>query len=239
LLPSSEVSNTERRAALVRSLLRRHGVLVRDALKAEGVQGGFSAVYEVLKAMEDAGRVRRGYFVEHLGAAQFVEPGLEEPLRAQRDYRERDEDGPRMLASIDPASPWGAALAWPATSSGRRPMRATGANVLLSGDGQPLAWLGRSEHTLLTFSPPEGADRAALAAQIARGLADSVERGGRRAMLLAQVDGEETQRTWLAPALEAAGFTSTLRGFFKRGRPRTHPRMAEPDAESPEDDELS
>ncbi|WHF21897.1 hypothetical protein QJS66_17220 [Kocuria rhizophila] len=33
-----------------------------------------STVYKVLRALEDAGRARRGYFIEGLGAAQFTQP---------------------------------------------------------------------------------------------------------------------------------------------------------------------
>ena len=71
-------SETERRAALARSLLERHGVLTREAVAAEGIAGGFSAVYDVLKAMEDAGRARRGWFVADLGATQFARPACED-----------------------------------------------------------------------------------------------------------------------------------------------------------------
>ena len=34
---------------------------------AEGIPGGFSALYPVFSAMEDTGTVRRGYFIESLG----------------------------------------------------------------------------------------------------------------------------------------------------------------------------
>lgn len=111
LLPRSTVSETVRRTTLVRTLLTRHGVLVREALKAEGVPGGFSAVYEVLRAMEEAGRVRRGYFVEGLGAAQFADPGSDEVLRSMREPDPSAQ--PRFLAATDPGSPWGTTLAWP------------------------------------------------------------------------------------------------------------------------------
>src|SRR5262249_31120856 len=52
-------SETEQRAALVGALLRRYGVLTREAVQAEAIEGGFAAIYDVLRAMEDAGRVRR------------------------------------------------------------------------------------------------------------------------------------------------------------------------------------
>src|SRR6185436_6070469 len=78
-------TETERRAALTRVLLERHGVLTREAVHAEGIAGGFSAVYDVLRAMEDAGRVRRGYFVAGLGALQFALPGADDRLRSHRE----------------------------------------------------------------------------------------------------------------------------------------------------------
>jgi ATP-dependent Lhr-like helicase len=58
---------TEWATAMAQQLLTRHGVITRETVAAESVAGGFSAVYQVLKAMEDAGRIRRGYFVAGLG----------------------------------------------------------------------------------------------------------------------------------------------------------------------------
>jgi ATP-dependent Lhr-like helicase len=87
-----EPSATERLHALALTLLERHGVLTREAARAEGVPGGFAAVYPVLKALEESGRVRRGYFVAGLGAAQFALPGAVDRLRAFRDQPGRDLD---------------------------------------------------------------------------------------------------------------------------------------------------
>ncbi len=217
LVPTSTPTETERRAALVRALLTRHGVLVREALAIEGIPGGMSAVYDVLRAMEDAGRVRRGYFVEGLGAAQFALPGADEPLRAEREPRK--DARPLLLAATDPASAWGAALPWPKRESGQKPMRADGALVVLAADGRLLAWVGRAERTMLTFLEDETA-RAKDAETIARVLSDAVERGTRRAMLIAQVDGAPAETSVLGPALKAAGFTGTSRGMLKRGARR-------------------
>src|SRR5262249_18312034 len=80
-----EPSPTERLAARVRQLLDRCGLLTREAVQAEGVPGGFTSVYGVLKAMEEAGRVRRGYFVAGRGATQVALPGALERLRSLRD----------------------------------------------------------------------------------------------------------------------------------------------------------
>ena len=76
---------TEAGVALATVLLERHGVLTREAVRGEGVPGGFAGVYPVLKTMEEAGRIRRGYFVVGMGGAQFAVPGAVDRLRSLRD----------------------------------------------------------------------------------------------------------------------------------------------------------
>ncbi|HEY6880844.1 MAG TPA: DEAD/DEAH box helicase, partial [Polyangiales bacterium] len=223
MLQYGDASPTEQRMSLVSSLLARHGVLVREALKAEDITGGFSALYEVLRAMEDTGRLRRGYFVEGLGATQFAHGGAEELLRSEREPAQSPE-GARILASTDPASPWGAALAWPARE-GARPMRADGASVVVV-EGRLLAWLGRKERTLLTFfasGPREAEHEATLTAEA---LSRSLAQRERTAYLIAAVDGEDVAKTVLGKALLAAGFQSTSRGYLKRA-PRRNDDAAE------------
>ena len=63
-------------------LLDRYGVLTRGSVMTEDVPGGFAAVYRVLAAAEEAGKVRRGYFVEGLGASQFASTGAVDRLRS-------------------------------------------------------------------------------------------------------------------------------------------------------------
>ncbi len=119
-----EPSPTEAAHATALQMLERHGVATREGVRAEGVAGGFAAVYPVLRALEEAGRARRGWFVAGLGAAQFAMPGAVDRLRAHRHV---DDDEPArvlLLAATDPAQPYGAALAWPEHSS--RPARAAG-----------------------------------------------------------------------------------------------------------------
>src|SRR5207342_2249815 len=95
-------------------LLERHGVLTREAVLGESVVGGFASVYGVLKVLEEAGRVRRGYFVDGLGAAQFALPGAIDRLRSVREAAESPVRARvHLLAAADPANPYGAALAWP------------------------------------------------------------------------------------------------------------------------------
>jgi ATP-dependent Lhr-like helicase len=131
LLPAREQDPTLRAHALAAQLLDRHGVLTRAVASAEGIAGQFGAVYRVLAALEQAGQVRRGYFVEHLGGSQFALPGAVDRLRADARTVERavartverdpgvqpaPTDEPPFvvaLAATDPANPYGAALGWP------------------------------------------------------------------------------------------------------------------------------
>ncbi|MCC2672834.1 MAG: associated domain protein, partial [Armatimonadetes bacterium] len=103
-------SETERLTARTRQLLERHGVLTREAVQSEGIEGGFSAIYPILRAMEEGGKIRRGYFVAGRGATQFGLPGAVDRLRALREPP--DEPTAVLLAATDPANPYGAALPW-------------------------------------------------------------------------------------------------------------------------------
>src|SRR4029453_18274823 len=124
-----DVSPTEWSTATAQQLLTRYGVLTREVAGAEGIAGGFSAVYDVLKAMEDAGRIRRGYFVGAVGATQFALPAALELMRSFRDAPEEPET--IVLAATDPANPYGTMLKWPGLSAaesaaGRGPTRTVG-----------------------------------------------------------------------------------------------------------------
>ena len=214
---------TKRAAALAAALLARHGVLTREAVMAEEVPGGFTAVYGVLKAMEEAGRVRRGLFVAGLGATQFAQPGAEERLRALREPSE--ESGPALvLAATDPANPYGAGLPWPArpasgpsepASLAARPQRGAGAQVVLH-DGALLAVLARGEQGLTTWLPEGDPARGKALSALVRALANLVDSGRRKALLLARIDGVEAERSPLRDAFVAAGFSSGIKGLLKR-----------------------
>ena len=216
LLPDPSGTPTERSMALAQVLLSRYGVLTREAVHAEGIAGGFAAVYDVLKAMEESGRVRRGYFVAGLGATQFALPGADERLRALRDPPEEPQTS--VLAATDPANPYGAMLPWPARGAdgeGARPQRSAGAHVVLVG-GEITAWLGRGEQNLLTFLPAEEPERTRRGRALANALARLVDSGRRRALLVARVDGEPVHSSPLGPLLVAAGFTAGHKGYLKR-----------------------
>ena len=127
-------------------------MLTRAALSRETVPGGFSALYPILKAMEEACRVRRAYFVEGLGGAQFVAPGAEDRLRAFRD-RPEEAGEVTVLVATDPSNAYGAAIAWPdGDEATMRPQGAAGAQVILH-DGLLVGFLGRSGHHLKIFLP--------------------------------------------------------------------------------------
>ena len=210
---------TARRAALADQLLERHGVLTREALKIEAVDGGFAAVYPVLKAAEEAGTVRRGYLVAGLGAAQFAHSGAVERLRAEREREEEQLPLIVTLAATDPAQPFGAALAWP--DSPGRPARSAGAYVVLV-DGAPAALLERGGRSLVSFPHP------VEPAVWLGALTALVDDGRLRKLEITKVDGTAVHDAapWPA-ALDTAGFTSGYRGMTYRGRgPSTQPTRA-------------
>jgi ATP-dependent Lhr-like helicase len=210
------------------SLLERWGVLTREAVHAEDLPGGFSTVYPVAKAMEEAGRVRRGYFVAGLGAAQFALPGADDRLRALRDASEDDDSRTFVLAATDPANPYGAAVAWP-DGEGARPQRAAGAQVILH-DGRLVAWLSRADRNISTFLPESEPERSETLAAIAGALGSLVASGRRNVLLVARVDGEEPGRSPLARFLGEAGFQPGSRGYLKRSVPRAVAVEVEADA---------
>ncbi len=190
-------------------LLERHGVVTRESVRVEALVGGFSAVYPVLKLMEETGQVRRGYFVEGLGAAQFAPPGAVDRLRT---FRAPDTDGAGevvVLAATDPAQPYGAALAWPPSDG--RPGRAAGAYVVLV-DGAPAVHLERGARSIATFPTSE-----AQAPRWAEALAGLVRRGRLRKIELTKADGLPIHETGWPQVLTAAGFTEGYRGLTFRG----------------------
>ncbi|HEV8536827.1 MAG TPA: crosslink repair DNA glycosylase YcaQ family protein [Candidatus Limnocylindria bacterium] len=208
----AQPTTTERTTAHVSQLLERHGVVTRETVRSEGMGGGFAAAYGVLKAMEDAGRIRRGYFVAGLGAAQFALPGAVDRLRSARERAAEAQSA--VLAATDPANLYGAALPWPERPEGRRPMRTAGSLVILV-DGRLAGWLGRGEEQLLTFISDE-ADAERTGIELARALAGEVGPDRRSTLFIETVDGTPVDETPLADALREAGFARTPRGYLKR-----------------------
>jgi ATP-dependent Lhr-like helicase len=218
-VPAQPVDPSAKRRALAELLLERYGILTRELVLAEGVPGGFSAIYPELSQLETLGVARRGYFVEGLGGAQFALPGAVERLRAQKAPEEAE---PLVLAATDPAQPYGAALAWPkregepgvsagagevARSSagrgapGRRPSRTPGALVVLAGS-EPVLFLERGGRALQSLAAPD--DPRIPAALHA--LAEHARAGRIRRIALEKVDGEPVMGTPWEAALADVGF---------------------------------
>jgi ATP-dependent Lhr-like helicase len=183
-------------------------VVTREAVAAEGVPGGFSAVYPVLKAMEEGGRIRRGYFVEGLGAAQFALPGAVDRLRAERDLPE--EPDVRLLAATDPANPYGAAVAWPKRGDQKRSLqRSAGAQVVLV-NGEPVLYVERGGRALATL-PAFESDAASLAIDALTRLA-----AGGKPLTIERIDGEAAADSPHASRFREAGFVVGYRGLTYR-----------------------
>jgi ATP-dependent Lhr-like helicase len=210
-------------------MLERHGILIRGAAAAEHVPGGFGALYPVLRALEDGGQCRRGYFVEGLGAAQFALPGAVDRMRAMADAA-RAASGPAdpwarapsqsarrvvVLSAADPANAYGAALPWPQrpdeSASGHKPGRKAGALVVLS-DGDLVLYVERGGKTLLSWTSEPDLLEPATAA-----LASAVRAGALGRLTVERADGAGVYDSPLARALESAGFRPTPKGLRLRG----------------------
>ncbi|MEW2109522.1 ATP-dependent helicase [Streptomyces albidoflavus] len=225
LLPPPEPDPTLRAHALARTLLDRHGVVTRGAVAAEGVEGGFSAVYRVLSAFEDSGQARRGYVVEGLGAAQFAMDGAVDRLRASATAAEREAGGaPRqalVLAAADPANAYGAALPWPEppTGAGHKPGRKAGAMVVLV-DGELAVYMERGGKTLLAWPSTTPDDPSAPDPRLegaAHALAGSAAGGSLGTVTVERINGEPALTSPVGTYLENAGFHATPRGLRLRG----------------------
>jgi ATP-dependent Lhr-like helicase len=182
-------------------------------------------VYPALKAMEEGGRLRRGYFVAGLGAAQFALPGAVDLLRGLRDAPDQTEVV--VLPATDPANPYGATLKWPTSAAaasvgkpegaGRGPMRAVGATVILV-NGALAAYLARGDRQLLAFLPDAEPERSKTGRAIGCALIERARSGaggddGPRGMLIEEIDGIVPASHPLAPYLAESGFIAGAMGF--------------------------
>jgi len=186
------------RRALAELLLERHGVVTRDGVRAEGIPGGYGAVYAELRALETLGLCRRGYFVEGLGGAQFALGGAVERLRELREPGE--DDAAIVVAAADPAQPYGAALPWP-KRAGARAARVGGALVVLRA-GEPLLYVERGGRSLVPLRDPDPDWlQPALEALVAH-----VRAGGAKRLAVERFDGEPVAESDAMPLLVDAGF---------------------------------
>ncbi len=180
-------------------MLERHGILTREMALAEGIPGGFSTLYPELSNLEVLGSARRGYFIEGLGGAQFALPGAVERLRSQP----LDDETLTVLASTDPANPYGATLKWPKLENRRRPARSPGSYVLLRS-GQPLLYLEKGGKGILRLDPGlVGDELIRLLGEFAR----CAEEGLIAPLKVERFDGEPLMGSGYEGALVQAGFS--------------------------------
>jgi ATP-dependent Lhr-like helicase len=194
-----------RMRALSEILLERYGIVTRETVLAEGVPGGFSTLYGELSNLETLGTARRGYFVEGLGGAQFALPAAVERLRG---LRADDAAGALVLATTDPANPYGATLPWPkrADDSGRRASRVAGAYVVTL-DADPVLYVERGGKGLVPLGEPDAEQmRAALEA-----LATAVRSGRVPRLGVERFDGEPVVGSEVGALLIELGFRQSPR----------------------------
>ena len=223
-------TRTEASHALALQLLNRYGILTREAVGAENVPGGFSAVYDVLKALEESGRIRRGYFVAGLGATQFALPAAVDLLRQLRTEPPAEKPEFVQLAASDPANPYGSVLGWPdlpvmdddTESAPRVLTRAVYAEVILR-NGQLVAWLRRNNPNLLVFLPAEEPERSKAAAGLAQFLStrgqEKMRVSSHQGVLITTINGQPIAAHPMARFLMDAGFHPGPLGLHLRRIP--------------------
>jgi ATP-dependent Lhr-like helicase len=226
---------TEASHALALQLLNRYGVLMRESVAAENVPGGFSAVYDVLKAMEESGRIRRGYFVAGLGATQFALPAAVDLLRQLRTAPDAEKPEFVQLAATDPANPYGSVLRWPdlpvaeedAESAPRILNRAAYAEVILR-NGELVAWLKRGNPNVLIFLPAEEPERSQVASGLAHFLCargqQIMHAASHQGMLITTINGQPVAAHPMARFLMDAGFHPGPLGMHLRRIPMGMPQ---------------
>ncbi len=201
-------------AAMASQLLARHGIVAREVAGVEGFPGGFSTIYPVLRRLEETGRIRRGYFVAGLGAAQFASPGAVDLLRAERDPQA--EPRAVTLAATDPANPYGSLLAWPAwldplsgaDTGALRATRSAGARVVMI-EGHLAAWIARGDRHLLVALPEDEPDRSRVGRALGRELVRVAHASPdeRRGWLIEEINAAPAAASPAAAWLLDAGFT--------------------------------
>ncbi|MFO0616808.1 MAG: DEAD/DEAH box helicase [Polyangiaceae bacterium] len=213
LLEPISTSLTDRRAAFAAKLLERYGVLTRDAVVAETPSGGYGATYPVLRAMEDAGKIRRGYFVKDVGAMQFAKIGADDRMRSIRREPDAPPGATYVLASTDPANVYGVSVKWPENLAGGRGRakaeRSQGTWVVLR-DGRAIAFIGRGRKSLLLA----GEDRADCAAAV-----EALRAHAPLPIFIERVDGVSASASPFADILSAAGFVPSGEGLLLRDAP--------------------
>lgn len=204
-------SDTEQLMSWCQTLLERYGVVSREAVTAETLPGGFTPLYQTFKALEESGKVRRGYFVEGMSGIQFAWAPTVDRLRA-----ERSEDRQRafVLSTPDPANPYGALLPWPENKG--RPRRASGTKLVIV-DGHPVFFLEKGGKKMTTF--PQAGEPSTLETAL-DGLREIAQSMRGRTLRLQEIDGEPARRSEIAAKLLHYGFKDNYQGLTLMDTPR-------------------
>jgi ATP-dependent Lhr-like helicase len=174
--------------------------------------GGFSPLYQTYKALEESGRVRRGYFVEGLSGAQFAWAQTVDRLRLER--RDDDQRKALLISATDPANPYGSLLPWPENSG--RPRRASGTKLIIV-EGHPIFFLEKGGKKMTTF--PKSEEPAFLEVAL-DGLREVTQRMRGRTLKIEEIDGEPARQSTLAARLVQYGFKDGYQGLTLMDTPR-------------------
>lgn len=205
----------ERLLALIDVLLDRYGIIAQPLVDRENVPGGYSALYPVLKRLEEHGRLVRGMFVRGFGAAQFAE---RETVDALRHPLEERSHSVMALSVLDPANLAGTAIGWPAiTANAAKPVRRAGSVVVLGAQG-PMLYATVKSKRLTVFDSSDHQDAATDSEdrlrRAASELAYALKRNGSGTVTFADVNGEPLNaRHPFARILHQAGFVPVPQGM--------------------------
>ena len=210
----ADTNSTSRSVAHGEAWLDRYGVVTRGSVVAENVLGGFALAYKVLTRFEEVGKVMRGLIIDGLGAAQFSTPAVIDRLRALADSSDVEgwpsgtqDPEAYVLAAVDPANPYGAALPWPQSG----PTRSAGSLVVLV-DGLCAAYLTRGGRTLTIFEPPTGLDYSDVAPLVVAALEQAISANMMKRIVIEKVNGEAVIGSEWGKILRAAGARVTPKG---------------------------
>lgn len=201
----------EHALAMVEVLLDRYGIIAQPLVDRENVPGGYSALYPVLKRMEEHGRLVRGMFVRGFGAAQFAERETVDALRHPLEHHGRSAVA---LSVLDPANLSGSAIAWPPVApNATKPVRRAGALVVLGAQGPMMYAAVKSKH-LTVFDHPSSGDMDEHLRKAAAELAYALKRDGAGSITFSDVNGEPLNaRHPFARILHQAGFVPVPQGM--------------------------
>lgn len=213
-------TDTEKLHARALALLGRYGIVSREIALAEKLEGGFAQLYPTLRALEDAGKVRRGHFAEGLTGAQFALAGAVDRLRASREHGEENEV--TVLAATDPANAWGGALSWPTSeddtngAKAGRFRRVAGAHVVLV-DGRLALFVDKGGKSVVTANADSAHHPDVETDDLGTALRHLAKGDVLAKLRVAKIDGEKSLESALLPRFLDAGFSRGYRDVSAGG----------------------